>query len=68
MDAAGWLVIIPLVLFAGAVVVVAVVRFVQFWVAFAQGINEARGEPRGFEVKLDTGETPVRSEERQEKC
>jgi len=39
--------------------VVAVIRFVQFWIGFAEGMNEANGEPRGFEVKPTTGETPV---------
>ena len=39
--------------------VVAVIRFAQFWFGFAEGINEANGEPRGFEVKLSAGEEPV---------
>ena len=35
-----------------------VFRFVQFWLEFAKGINEARGEPKGFEVTLNSGGEP----------
>ena len=45
--------------------VMAVIRFVQFWIGFAEGINEANGDPRGFEVKSNTGSTPVLLKERE---
>jgi len=42
----------------------AIVQVVRFWVGFAQGINEANGQPRGFEVKQTTGEPPDTSQSR----
>ena len=58
----GILMLVPGLLLAGLVILV-VYRFVQFWIGFAQGINEGGTEPRGFEVKQTTGdESPVPAE------
>ena len=57
-DAFGLLFLLALI-GIGVVAIYGAVQFVRFWIGFARGINEAQGELRGFEVKLNTGETPV---------